>query len=157
MKRILAIAFAASCLYACGDATTNDTVSDDRDDAPISSPANTPNSDVYTPAEGDITYREDKIRVWRDGNWTDNDEEEVRLSNGAVVYRDGRVVRDDKEVELEEGEVVNRSGDFFDRSGKAIEKAWDDVKEGAKATGKDIEKGAKKVGEKVEDAVDGDK
>lgn len=152
MKRILALAFAASWLVACNDnnsaenATTND-----REEAPINSPA--PSSTTYSPSDGDVTYQGDKVRVYRNGDWTDADND-VTLDNGAVVYRDGRVKRDDKEVELEDGEVVNKSGNFFDKTGNAIEKGWKDVKKGAKEMGKDIEKGAKKVGNDVEGAVD---
>jgi hypothetical protein len=153
MKRIIALAFAATWLVACNDTSSSENATtDEKSEAPISSPAP---STTYSPADGDVTYREDKVRVYRNGEWADADND-VTLDNGAVVYRDGRVKRDDKEVELEDGEVVNKSGDFFDKTGNAVEKGWKDIKQGAKAMGKDIEKGAKKVGEKVEGTVDGD-
>lgn len=153
MKRFLALAIAASTLYACGDAQNDNAAVDDRDEAPISSPA--PETEVYTPAEGDVTFRDNKLRVWRENEWKDADDD-VTLDNGAVVFRDGRVKKDDKEIELEDGEVVNKTGDFFDRTGHAIEKGWNDVKAGAKEMGKDIEKGAEKAGDKIEGAVDDD-
>ena len=154
MKRILALAFAASFMVACDDnnSTENSTTVNDGSDAPISSPAP---STTYTASEGDVTYRDDKVRVYRNNDWVDADDD-VTLDNGAVVYRDGRVKKDDKEVKLEDGEVVNKTGDFFDRTGNAIEKGWKDVKEGAKEMGKDIKKGAKKVGDKADDAVHDD-
>ena len=149
MKRILALAFAATFLVvACGDSTDNNTM-DDRDDAPIANPSTVETETTYTPAEGDVTYRDDKVNVWRNGAWVETDED-VKLDNGAVVYKDGRVKKDDKEIELEDGEVVNKTGNFFDKTGRAIEKGWDDVKEGVKEMGNDIEKGANKAGEKVD-------
>ena len=151
MKRILAIAFAATWLVACGDNTATDSTTEDREETPISSPAAP--STTYTPADGDVTYRDKKVHVWRDNNWVESDKD-VTLDNGAVVYRDGRVERDNREVELEDGEVVNKTGNFFDKTGNAVEKGWKDVKQGAKAMGKDIEKGAKKVGDKVEGTVE---
>lgn len=153
MKRILALAIAASTLYACGDVENDNATIEDRNEAPISSPSE--ETTVYTPVDGDVTYRDNKVHVWKDGEWKDADDE-VKLDNGAVVYKDGHVKKDGKEVELEDGEVVNKTGAFFDRTGKAIEKGWDDVKAGAKEMGRDIEKGAEKAGDKIEGAVDND-
>lgn len=155
MKRILALALVTAGLYACTDTERDNATIEDRDEAPISSPAPT-TTEAYTPAEGDVTYRDKEVHVYRNGAWVET-EDEVELDNGAVVYRDGRVVRENKEVELEDGEVVNKTGNFFDRTGKAIEKGWEDVKQGAKEMGKDIEKGANKVGNDIEGAVDDDK
>jgi hypothetical protein len=153
MKRILALAIAATTLYACGENQSNDAAMDDREDAPISSPATT--NSAYTPSEGDVIHEGDDIKVYRNGQWVESDDE-ITLDNGAIVYEDGRVVKDDKEVELEDGEIATKTGNFFDRTGKAIEKGWEDVKQGAKKAGKDIEKGAEKAGDKVEGAVDND-
>lgn len=154
MKRILAMAFAASWLVACSDnnSAENSTINDGTD-APISSPA--PTTTTYTASDGDVTYRDDKVLVYRNNDWVEADKD-VTLDNGVVVYRDGRVKKEDKEVKLEDGEVVNKTGDFFDRTGNAIDKGWNDVKAGAKEMGKDIEKGANKVGDKAEDAVHDD-
>lgn len=152
MKRILALAIAATTLYACGDNASNE-AADDREDAAISSPAPSNETSAYTPSEGDVIHEGDDIKVYRNGQWVES-EDEVTLDNGAIVYDDGRVVKDNKEVKLDDGEVVNKTGNFFDRTGKAIEKGWEDVKQGAKEMGKDIEKGANKVGDKVEGTVD---
>jgi hypothetical protein len=151
MKRFLVLAIAATTLYACTDTANDNAATDDRDEAPISSPSTT--NDAYTPSEGDVTYRENKVRVYRDGDWKESDNE-VELENGAIVHEDGRIVKENKEVELEDGEVVTRTGNFFDRTGKAIEKGWEDIKQGAREMGKDVEKGAKKAGDKVEGTVD---
>lgn len=152
MKRIIPIAFAAVLLGACADTERdNSTIDSDTQTTTTTTTTQT----TYTPSEGDVTYRENKVKVMKNGEWVDADKD-VTLDNGVVVYRTGKVKRDNKEIELEDGEVVNRSGDFFDRSGRAIENAWEDTKEGVKKAGKEIEKGTKKAGEKVEDAVDDD-
>ena len=58
---------------------------------------------------------------------------------------------------MEEGQVVSKEGDFFDRAGRAIENAWEDVKAGVKDAGDEIEKNTKEAGEKVDDHADDDK
>jgi hypothetical protein len=79
------------------------------------------------------------------------------LDNNVTVTRTGRVVRDGRERELEEGQTVNRTGAFFDRTGNAIENAWDDTKAGVKKAADKVGDAAKKAGDKIEDAVDKDK
>ena len=158
MKKFFVMALAAVSLVACNDNEADN----DADDTTVNSvdttsttnttTTTTTNTTGYTPVDGDVTYQEKKVRVRRNGEWVDADDD-VRMDNGVVVYRDGRVTRDDKEIELEEGEVVDRTGNFFDRSGRAIENAWDVTKEGAKDAGRAVKKTAKKVGEKVEKAV----
>lgn len=150
MKTILTMAFAALTLAACNDNNADkDTVN--TTDTTITTTTTT----TYIPVEGDVTVREKKVMVMRNGQWVEADSD-VSLDNGVVVTRSGRVVKDGQERELQEGEVVNRTGDFFDRSGRAIENAWDATKEGVKDAGQAIEKGAKKVGEKAKDVVDDD-
>jgi len=73
-----------------------------------------------------------------------------------VVYRTGKAKKDGKEIVIEEGVVINREGNFFDKTGRAIENAWDATKDGVKKAGSEIEKGAEKAGDKVNDAVDDD-
>ena len=63
-------------------------------------------------------------------------------------------MQDGKEIEVEDGVVINKDGDFFDRTGQAMENAWDDTKAGVKKAGDEIEKGANKAGDKIEGAVD---
>jgi hypothetical protein len=82
--------------------------------------------------------------IYRNGQWVEANED-VRMDNDVVVTRNGRVIRDGRERDLEDGQVVNRTGEFFDKTGRAIENAWDDTKEGIR-----------KAGDKIEDAVDGD-
>jgi hypothetical protein len=117
---------------------------------------NTNTSNAYAPAEGDVTRRDGKVMVMRNGQWVAADKD-VNMDNGVVVRRNGRVTREGKEIELEDGEVVNRTGNFFDRTGRTLEKGWDRTKEGAKEMGKDIRDATRKAGDKVEDAVDNDR
>jgi hypothetical protein len=152
MKKLFAIALVSAYLVGCDDnqadksiGSPNTTNPENREPAPT----------AYKPADGDVTYRDGKLMVMRNGEWKEADDE-VKLENGAVVYKDGRVVKDDKEITLQDGEVVSEEGDVFDRAGNAIESAWKDTKQGVKDAGKEIEKGAKKAGDKVEDAVDDD-
>ncbi len=163
MKKIIVIAMAAVSIAACNNteqetATTErtDTTSTTTTTAPTettSSTSSTSSTSTYTTADGDVTYRDKKVRIRKNGEWVDTDDD-VKLDNGIVVYRNGRVRKDGKEIELEDGEVVNRTGNFFDKSGRAIENAWDATKEGAKDAGRAIKNTAEKVGDKVESVVD---
>jgi hypothetical protein len=168
MKKILVMAGAALWLTACNDTKTDGTVDTTTQTTTTSTnpdttgygdttatTTTTSSSTAYTPAEGDVTYRENKVKVRRGDAWVDANDD-VRLDNGVVVYRTGKVKKDDHEIVLKDGEVVNRTGNFFDKSGRAIENAWDATKEGVKDAGKAIKKTAKKVGEKAKDAVDDD-
>lgn len=150
MRKMIALAFAAFSFVACKDNETEKTTVETENNA-----SETSTSGTYTPAEGDVTYQGNKVRVRRNGEWVDS-EEDVTLDNGIVVMRDGRVRKDGREVELEDGEIVNRTGDFFDRSGRAIENAWDATKEGAKDAGRAIKNTAEKVGDRAADVLDGD-
>lgn len=165
MKKIIALAIAtvsfAACNNAEGDKTTVDSSSTTgtmattpSDSSAVTSSTTT--SSAYTAADGDVTYTDKKVRVMRGGKWVDADDD-VKLDNGVVVYKNGKVKKEDKEIELKDGEVVNRTGNFFDKSGRAIENAWEATKEGAKDAGKAIKKAADKVGDKVSDAVHKDK
>ena len=153
MKKIIAIASAAILLAACNDNGTDNATIETTDTT--STMSTTTVSTSYTPAEGDVTYREKKVRVWKNGDWVDADDD-VKLDNGVVVYRTGKVKKDDREIELKDGEVVNRSGNFFDKTGRAIENAWDATKEGVKDAGKAVGNAAEKVGEEAKDAVTDD-
>jgi len=158
MKKFLAIVCAAATLTACNNEadTTTETTTTADSNAAANVETTEPSSGAYTPVEGDVSYRESKVMVMRNGAWVEADQD-VKFDNGVTVYRNGRVERNDMEIELREGEIVNRTGDFFDRSGVAIGNAWDATKEGAKDAGRAVKKTAKKIGQKVEDAVDGDK
>jgi predicted small secreted protein len=138
MKKILGMMAAVFTLAACNDGTDNATV-ETRDTTTMTT---TNTASAYSASEGDVTYRNNKVLVMRNGEWVETNED-VTLDNGVVVKPNGRVVRNNEEIEMEDGEVVTRTGNFFDRTGQAIEDAWDATK-----------RGVKKAGQKVEDAVD---
>jgi len=107
---------------------------------------------TYTPAENDVSYRDGKVMVWRGNTWVESDDD-VKMDNGVVVYKNGDVKKDDNTVKLQDGEVVSHTGKFFDKTGQAIEDAWDATKKGVSKAGKAIGNTA----EKAKDAVDNDK
>ena len=156
MKKILGLAIVSMAIFACNDNQTPSINEDTRDTSStvIETPP-PPAAVAYVPADGDVTYRDHKLMVMKNGEWVEA-KEDVKLDNGVVIYRNGKVKKDGKEVEIEDGYIVNKEGNFFDKAGNAIENAWDDTKEGVKKAGNEIEKGAKKVGDKAEDAVNDD-
>lgn len=151
MKRFFLLAGFAATLFACNNDSATVTVDKDSSDNAARSTERT-----YTSTDGDVSYRDGKLVVWRNGAWVESNED-VRLENGTVIRRNGEVERDGKVVVLEDGEVVDRTGRFFDRAGNAIENAWDKTKEGVKEAGKEVKEGAKKVGEEVKDVFKDDK
>src|SRR5687767_9430378 len=133
MKKILAVAFAAISFAACnddGDTATTTTDSSSLTTTTATDTAgygdttgaynSTSTNQAYTPTEGDVTYQQKRVQVRRNNAWVDANED-VKLDNDVVVYRDGRVFRNGKEIMIEEGEVVDRSGNVFDRAGNRIE------------------------------------
>jgi hypothetical protein len=159
MKKLFVLGFAALVFAACSD-NQADTSTTDRDDTmhnttPVTTSTAPDTGPGYTAVDGDVTYTGSKVRVMRNREWVDADTD-ITLDDGTVVYRDGRVKKQDREISLNDGEVVNRTGNFFDKSGRAIENAWDATKEGAKKAGKAIENTAEKAGEKAKKAVQDD-
>jgi phosphoserine aminotransferase len=106
-----------------------------------------------TPAEGDVTYHDGRVQVYHGNAWTDANDD-VKMDNDVVIYRNGRATRHGVEVEWEDGYVVDREGNVWDRTGNAISDAWDATKHGVKKAGKAVGHAAEKVGEKAKDAVD---
>jgi hypothetical protein len=157
MKKVLGLAIVSLAVFACNDNQQSSGINKDtRDTSTImETPPPASTETVYVPAEGDYTYKENKVMVMKDGKWVEVDKE-VKLDNGTVIEQNGTVRKDGKEVELEEGTVVNKEGNFFDKAGHAIDNAWDATKEGVKKAGNEVEKGAKKVGDKVHDATHDD-
>jgi hypothetical protein len=125
MKHSIIAAVIAASLLACNTDTTTTNKTD------------TSNHAAYSASEGDVSYRNGKLMIWKGGEWkeTDND---VHLDNGVVVNRKGEVVKEDKVVVLHDGEVVDKSGRFFDKAGNAIEDAWDATKKGVKKAGEEV-------------------
>jgi hypothetical protein len=147
MKKFFAAAIVLASLTACNNAETEETLNTDTSNTVTASTAT-----AYTPAEGDATYRDGQLLVWKNNEWVEADNS-VKMDNDVVVYKNGEVKKDDNVVVLEDGEVVSHTGKVFDKTGQAIEDAWDATKKGVEKAGKAVEKAAQKTG----DAVDGEK
>ncbi|MDQ3846811.1 MAG: hypothetical protein M3342_22780, partial [Bacteroidota bacterium] len=84
-------AVVAMVFMACNNTETSTTTVDSKDtvntiDTSRTVTTTTTTTDnAYAPAEGDVTYRERKVMVWRNGQWVEADKD-VRLNNGVVVY-----------------------------------------------------------------------
>lgn len=157
MKKVFGLAIISMAIFACNDSQSPSINNDTRDTSAVieTPPPAATTETVYVPAEGDYTYKEKKVLVMKDGKWVEVDKK-VTLDNGTVIEKNGTVMRDGKEIELQEGTVVNKEGNFFDKTGHAIDNAWDATKDGVKKAGNEIEKGANKVGDKVHDATHDD-
>ena len=139
------MALVAASLTACNSTET--------EEATVETDATTMSATTaYTPAEGDVKYRDGQLMVWKNNEWVEADDN-VKMDNGVVVYKNGEVKRDDDVVVMEDGEVVSHTGKFFDKTGKAVEDAWDATKKGVEKAGKAVEKAA----QKTEDAIEGKK
>lgn len=159
MKRVFILALTAGFLASCtdsGDKTTVSTTSSDtavvidNDAAPMATTTTT-----YTPGDGDVIMRDGKTMYWKDGAWvatTGN----TTMSNGMIITREGKVTQENRTITLNDGEAVNRTGNFFDRTGNAIDNAWDATKRGVSKAADATGDALKKAGNKVADAVDGD-
>ena len=156
MKKIFAMALAAIAV-ACNDTASEKTTVTNEDSVNTSSANGSSNttSGSYAASEGDIKYSGNKVMVYKGGSWVEANED-VKLDNDVVVYRDGRVERGDLEVRLKEGEIVNRTGNLIDDSGNAIANAWEVTKEGAKDAGRAIKNTAKKAVKKADSLIDKD-
>jgi predicted small secreted protein len=145
MKKIFSMIVMASVFIACNNEAETTNINVD-----TTYTNNTTSS--YTATEGDVTHRNGKLMVWRNGNWVESDRDET-LDNGITVSRNGDVKKDGKVIRLGDGEVVTRSGDFFDRTGEAIEDAWDATKRGVNKAGKAVKDAAKDVRNEVRDST----
>ena len=139
MKKLFVLAIIGASLLACNENTDKTNKTD------------ATSHEAYAPADGDVSYRNGKVLVWRNNEWVDADDD-VRLDNGVVVRRNGEVVRNDEVIVLKDGEVVNKSGRFFDKAGNAIDDAWHGAKKGVTKAGE----GVKKAGEEVKEVFTGD-
>ena len=150
MKKFFLMASVVALLASCDTNTDTDTVVDRDTIGPVAT--ETVTTKTYTPAEGDVTYRNNTVMVWRGGDWVKADND-VTLDNGVVIYQNGEVKKDGKTVRLKDGEVVNSVGEIFDETGKAISDAWDSTKRGMEKAGEAVKDAAKDVKE----SVDGDR
>ena len=137
--------------FACGDGKTDSAATTTTTTSTTSS-NNANSTTTYTAADGDVSYREGRVMVWRNNEWSASDAD-VTLDDGTVVRRNGHAVRNGEDVELEDGTVVNKSGRFFDKAGNVIEDGWEGVKKGASKAKEGVEKGFNKAKEEVKDAT----
>ncbi len=159
MKRVFILALTAGFLASCTDSGDKTTVTTGSSDTAVvidndSAATSTTTTTTYTPGDGDVTMRDGKTMVWKDGAWvatTGN----TTMSNGMIISREGKVTHESRTITLNEGEAVNRTGNFFDRTGNAIDNAWDATKRGVNKAADATGDALKKAGNKIEDAVDG--
>lgn len=147
MKKFFLMASVVALLASCDSSTNTDTVVEKDTVGPVAT--ETVTIKTYTPAEGDVTYRNNTVLVWQAGEWVKTDKD-VTLNNGVVIYQNGEVKKEGKTVRLEDGEVVTSVGEFFDKTGKAIDDAWNSTRKGMKEAGDAMEKAAKDVKESVD-------
>lgn len=147
MKNVLFAAILAASFSACDNQVST---TEEMDDSTTVS-ATTPTTS-YIPAEGDATYRDGKVMVWRNDNWVEADSD-LTMDGDIVVYTNGEVKKDGKTVKLEDGEVVTHTGNFLDKTGEAISDAWDATKKGVSNAGEAIGDAA----DNTKDAIVGDK
>ena len=153
MKKVFPVVIAAM-FAACNTTTTTNT---DNDTVVTETTVpDTVSTVVYVPVDGDVLYKNDKVMVMRNGEWVETDKT-VTLDNGVVIDKKGKARKDDVEIKLEDGEVVNKTGNFFDKTGRAIDNAWQDTKRAAKDVGDAIGDAAKKTGKEIDTALDKDK
>lgn len=179
MKKILNLALAALLLSACNNQSKTETAEVTPPVIPEQTVPAPPEpavvtTEVYSPKEGDVIFREKKLMVYKDGKYVVA-EKDVTLDGDVIVKKDGEVVNKDKKVKLEEGEAVTKAGRFVDKAGKwidnawnktkdgvstaaektgdAVEKGWDATKKGVKKAAEKTGEGLEKAGEKVKEAV----
>lgn len=161
MKQTIILACATVIVMAsCNNSTdttstTTDTTVTTTEPNSTTTTTSTNTSAAYSPGEGDVSYRNRKVVVYRNGTWVES-EKDVTLDDGTIIRKNGRVVRNGEEVELEDGGTVDKSGRFFDKAGNMIEDGWEGVKKGAKEVGQATEKGFNKAKEEVKDVFTDD-
>jgi hypothetical protein len=135
MKNLFVLSIiGATALVSCNSEnkeTTSTTVNSDTTENAAAA------TTTYAPAEGDVSYRNGRVMIWRNNEWVETDED-VTLNDGIVVKRNGEVKKGDDIVKLEEGESVDKSGRFFYEACNAIEDAWDATKKGVKKAGEEV-------------------
>lgn len=155
MKKIFLMASVVALLSACNANTDESTVETtdasgvvDDSEAPVTT-TQTIVINKYTPADGDVIYRNNQLLVWRGDDWVIV-EKDVTLENGVIIYRNGEVKKEGKTVKLKDGEVVTSVGKFFNKTGDAINDAWGSTKKGVNDAGNALDKAAKDIKKSVE-------
>lgn len=149
MKKIFLAVCVAAIFTACNsegsqtDATTTNTDTTNR---------SMMSTDTYTPTEGDATFKDHYLMVYRGDKWVTTDKE-MTMGNGAVVYTNGTVKNGEITDTLAEGEIVSHSGDLYDKAGNAIHDAWDGTKKGVNDAGDAAKEGINKAGDAAKEGV----
>ena len=151
MKKLFALAFIAVGFAACnneaGNKDNNDTLAVVTDTAVVVEQTPAP---TVTYTEGDISRRDGKVVVYRNNDWAPVDKD-ITLDDGTVVTTSGEARnKDGKVYRIEDGYYVTRAGRFFDRTGAAINNAWEATKEGVQNAGEAVKDGAEKVGDHLQ-------
>lgn len=134
MKKIFLSTCVAVALSACNSSGTNDNTAVSTDSSTNTMMASTT---TYTPSEGDVTYRNDKLMVYKGNQWEETDNDQT-VGNGVVVHTNGVVNQGDKTDTLTSGQVVSHTGTFFDKTGHAIKDAWTSTKHGVGEAGEAV-------------------
>lgn len=149
MKKIFLAVSVAALFTACNsqgsqtDATTTNTDTTDR---------SMMSTTAYTPTEGDATFKDQDLMVYKGDKWVATDKE-MTMGNGVIVYTNGTVKNGEITDTLAEGEIVSHTGDLYDKAGNAIHDAWDATKKGVNDAGDAVEEGAKKAGDAAKEGV----
>ena len=148
MKKLFLFAVIAGSFVACNEPATEETVDTDTIVTEV-----TETTTTYVAADGDVKKLDGVVMVYQNGEWVAA-ENDITLDNGVVITTTGEVKSTDGTIIiLEEGGTVSKTGQFFDRTGQAIENAWNATKEGVKDAGKAVGDAAGKAADKTEEAV----
>ena len=91
MKHLFVLTVMAATILSCNSNT--DTTTSTKTDTS----SNAATSTTYAPSEGDVTYRNGKVMVWRNNDWVVTDDD-VSLNDGVIVRKNGEVRRGDDVV-----------------------------------------------------------
>lgn len=158
MKKLFALAFIAVGFAACNnDANDKDGV----DTLAVNTTTNETNNVVVQPqqpaityTEGDVSRRDGKVVVYKGGQWAPV-EKDVVLEDGTVVNVKGEAKnKEGKVYVMEDGYYVTKAGRFFDRTGAAINNAWEATKNGVENAAQATKEGINKAADAVKDGAE---
>lgn len=157
MKRIFLIAGMAILFTACNNSgtTDNNTSTDNDTSAPADTTmtmTTTTTTTTYTPAEGDVIYKNGHFMVYKGNDWSDV-ADDVTLDNGVTIYKNGDAKKEDRTIRLNDGEVITHSGSFIDKTGHAVKDAWGSTKDAVGKAGKAVGDAAGDAGNAVGNAA----
>jgi hypothetical protein len=131
MKKTILISCLALAFAACvNPGTTKNESAPQADTTDKSTLSVTP----YTPTQGDVTFRDKQLLIYKDDKWVATDKVQT-MGNGIIVYTNGTVKNGELTDTLAQGEIVSHSGDLYDKAGNAIHDAWSAAKEGVNKAG----------------------